>query len=98
MERILENILQDGGSMFTGLVESMKNIALAQPITMREPDNVEEAIKMHDERARLLRNVQRQGFTTIAEYNKYREAEDLIAKHKEKMQTQQEDSEQSKAD
>ena len=78
--------LGDPSGIFGGIVDSMKNIAMARPITLKEPDDVVEAIQMHEERVRLLKVIQEKGFTTIAEYNKYKQAEELIAEHKQKME------------
>ena len=67
------------------MVDSMSGISRACPITLCEPENVNEAIQLHEERVKLLKVVKSQGFETIAEYKKYKEAEKLIAKHQEKM-------------
>ncbi len=67
------------------IVNSMENMALARPITVREPDNIAEAIKLYEERIRLLNIVKNKGFDTLAEHQKVKEAEDLVAKHKKKM-------------
>jgi hypothetical protein len=77
----------DPSGIFGSIVDSMTNIAQSRYITLKEPDNVVEAIQMHDERIRMLRMIKEKGFSTIAEYNKYKEAQDLIAKHEQNMDT-----------
>ncbi len=78
---LLESLVTDRSTV----VNSMDKISLATPITLKEPTNLVEAIKLYKKRIRLLEIVVNYGFDTMADYNRFKEAEDVVAKHKKKM-------------
>lgn len=67
----------------TGL--DVYSVDSAVPIVVNEDSNIERAIAFYEKRARLLRNVQKQGFGTLSEYCRFQEAQKLVKQHQEKM-------------
>ncbi len=66
-------------------VKDMDKMNSACPITLVEPKNINIAIELYERRVKLLKMVLTAGFDNISDYNKFKEAEDLVKKHKEKM-------------
>ena len=84
IEEFIRTVLGEGSSVVGSLMDSIKNFTN----TSGEPDNIDAAIKYYEERIELLLDVKNKGFNTIAEYKKYQEAAELIAKHNAKMSHQ----------
>nr|QBK87100.1 MAG: uncharacterized protein LCMAC201_00020 [Marseillevirus LCMAC201] len=76
MEKLVSDLLEEGAGVVGGLVDGVKNMFST------EPDNINDAIKMHTERVCTLEEMKSRGFTSISEYSKYQEALEIVAKFK----------------
>jgi len=79
---ILEELLQGNPNS----VVNRLNTLLSRPRTVREPEDIDEAIQMYEERISELQLIKNEGFTTLSEYNKYKDAQELLAEHERRLQ------------
>jgi hypothetical protein len=79
MERTIEEYITS--VLGSSVVETVKGLTNGNS---GEPDNLEEAIRRYTKRITFLQGIRDQGFQTLSEYNRYKEARDIISKHEEK--------------
>lgn len=73
-----------------GSITKPRNCAVhpldACTIVYQESSKIDEAIDFYEKRLTALKKVREMGFDTLREYMDYKKAEQLIAKHKQKVQ------------
>lgn len=68
--------------------ENTPDSDVAKRITYSEPESIAEAIVFYEKRLKALKGAQALGVDTLEEYNKIKDAEKTLQRHKEKMNAQ----------